>query len=152
MKHLKAISALDKKIRQLPDLSIMQRPHKGWIKAARQALGMSALQLAKRLGVSQPRISVLERAEYEETVTLASLRKAAEALDCALVYSFIPKKSFENILMSRATQKAQRLIKKVDHTMALENQNEDHTFLKEEIESLARKLIEEQGSRIWDED
>ena len=38
-------------------------PVRGWIKAIREALGMSTAQLAKRLGVKQPSVVALERSE-----------------------------------------------------------------------------------------
>lgn len=40
-----------------------QVPVKGWIRAIREALGMSGRQLAQRLKVSQPRIPRLEQDE-----------------------------------------------------------------------------------------
>ncbi len=145
-----ARKALDSKIASLPPLQKMQRPHKGWIRAVKEALGMSSKQLAARLGVSAPRITALEKSEVEETVTLASLRRAAEALDCALVYSFVPKGSFEEVLQNRARRIAAEIIGKVDHTMRLEAQNLQSDKLNEEIENLAAQILREQHKIIWD--
>lgn len=145
-----ARKALDNKISSLPALQKMQRPHKGWIKAVKEALGMSSKQLAARLKVSPPRITALEKSEVDETVTLASLRRAAEALDCALVYSFVPKGSFEDILQSRARRIAAEVIGKVDHTMRLEAQNLGSEKLADEIESLAAQILRDQHKIIWD--
>tara|TARA_B100001093_G_C26300379_1_gene789121 strand:- start:171 stop:632 length:462 start_codon:yes stop_codon:yes gene_type:complete len=146
-----ARKALDKKIAALPSLQQMQRPHKGWTKAIREALGMTTSQLAKRLGVSQPRITSLEKAELDGTVTLATLRRAAEALDCALVYSFVPKKSLQETVKDRARLVAAKLIGKVDHTMSLEAQNLNKFALDEEIEELAEQIIREKKRILWDE-
>jgi predicted DNA-binding mobile mystery protein A len=145
-----ARKALDSKIASLPPLQKMQRPHKGWIRAVKEALGMSSKQLAARLGVSPPRITALEKSEVDETVTLASLRRAAEALDCALVYSFVPKGSFEEVLQTRARRIAADIIGKVDHTMRLEAQNLQSDKLNEEIENLAAQILREQQKIIWD--
>lgn len=145
-----ARKALDSKIASLPPLQKMQRPHKGWIRAVKEALGMSSKQLAARLGVSSPRITALEKSEVDETVTLASLRRAAEALDCALVYSFVPKGSFEEVLQNRARRIAADIIGKVDHTMRLEAQNLQSDKLNEEIENLAAQILREQHKIIWD--
>lgn len=145
-----ARKALDSKIASLPPLQKMQRPHKGWIRAVKEALGMSSKQLAARLGVSAPRITALEKSEVDETVTLASLRRAAEALDCALVYSFVPKGSFEEVLQTRARRIAADIIGKVDHTMRLEAQNLQSDKLNEEIENLAAQILREQHKIIWD--
>ena len=145
-----ARKALDSKIASLPPLQKMQRPHKGWIRAVKEALGMSSKQLAARLGVSPPRITALEKSEVDETVTLSSLRRAAEALDCALVYSFVPKGSFEEVLQTRARRIAAEIIGKVDHTMRLEAQNVQSDKLNEEIENLAAQILREQHKIIWD--
>ena len=150
MDKITARKALDSKIASLPPLQKMQRPHKGWIRAVKEALGMSSKQLAARLGVSAPRITALEKSEVEETVTLASLRRAAEALDCALVYSFVPKGSFEEVLQTRARRIAADIIGKVDHTMRLEAQNLQSDKLNEEIENLAAQILREQHKIIWD--
>lgn len=146
-----ARKALDNKIAALPPLKHMQRPHKGWIKAVKEALGMSSKQLAARLRVSAPRITALEKSEVDETVTLASLRRAADALDCAFVYSFVPKGSFEEILQNRARRVAAEIIGKVDHTMRLEAQNLQSGKLDEEIENLATQILREQPRMIWDD-
>lgn len=148
-----ARKALDQKISVLPAMPKTQRPHKGWIKAVREALGMNSKQLAARLKVSPPRITALEKSEIDETVTLASLRRAAEALDCALVYSFVPKDgSFDEVLKSRARAAAAKIIGYVDHTMRLEVQNLEAGALEEEIEALAVRLIFEENKQIWAED
>lgn len=147
-----ARKALDQKILVLPALPKMQRPHKGWIKAVREALGMNSKQLAARLGVSPPRITALEKSEIDETVTLASLRRAAEALDCALVYSFVPKDgSFDEVLKSRARAAAAKIIGHVDHTMRLEAQNLEAGALEEEIENLAAQMVRENHKLIWED-
>jgi len=150
MSKTTACQALDNKISSLPPLQKLQRPHKGWIKAVREALGMSSKQLATRLNVSPPRITALEKSEIDETLTLASLRRAAEALDCALVYSFVPKVSFEEILKHRARRIAAEVIGKVDHSMRLEAQNLRADKLNEEIETLAAQILRDQHKIIWE--
>lgn len=48
----------------------------------RDEAGVSSYELARRAGVSQPTVMNWERRERAGTITLASLRRAAEALDC----------------------------------------------------------------------
>ncbi len=142
--------ALDKKLSVLPSLQQMQIPHKGWIKAIKQALGMSSKQLAMRLGVSAPRVTALEKSELEGTVTLATLKRAAEALDCALVYSFVPKHSLQDTVKNRARLVAVKLIDKVDHTMSLEAQSLNKNALDNEIERLATHILQDKQRILWD--
>lgn len=56
----------------------------------RELLGLSTTEVAHRLGVSQSTVVRLEQSEAADTITLASLRKAAEALGCELDYVFRP--------------------------------------------------------------
>ena len=63
---------------------------------------MSTAQLAKRLGVRQPSIVDLERSEEKGSIELATLRRVAEALDCSLVYAFVPNQPLEMTIRARA--------------------------------------------------
>ena len=92
------------------------------MRAIRDALGMTTKQFAQRLGVSQPRVVALEQGEAEDAITLASLRRAADALDCALVYAFVPNRPFVEMLRAQAEHKADEQLRNVSHTMGLENQ------------------------------
>jgi predicted DNA-binding mobile mystery protein A len=63
---------------------------------------MTTAQLAKRLGVSQPRAIAIQKAEISGSITLDSLERAAQALDCRLVYTLVPKKPLEKLVEERA--------------------------------------------------
>jgi len=72
-------------------LKHIRRPERGWIRTIRDALGINGSQLARKLGVSKQRISALEKAEIGGGASLNSIRQAAEALDCDLVYALVPR-------------------------------------------------------------
>ena len=76
---------LDERFRELGPADRYAAPVRGWIKAIREALGMSTAQLAKRLGIKQPSVVELEQSEAKGTIELATLRRMAEALDCTCV-------------------------------------------------------------------
>lgn len=126
------------------------RPPKGWLRAIRDALGMTTAQYAQRLGVSQPRISALEKSEIDETVTLATLRRAAEALDCRLVYMIIPNRPLDDTLRERATRRADEQLARVNHTMRLENQGLTPRDLELERARLIDELLRGDTRRLWD--
>ena len=92
---------LDRRLSKL-DREAVAVPPFGWIRAIREALGMSPAQLAARMGVSRPRINTLEKAEKTGATTLKSLRQAAEAMDCTLVYAFVPNGSLDDIVQKQA--------------------------------------------------
>ncbi|HAX91214.1 MAG TPA: hypothetical protein DCY07_03270 [Rhodospirillaceae bacterium] len=88
------------------------RPAEGWITKLRHALGMSAAQLAKRMGTHQPRISELERQEREGNITLNKLDKAAQAMGCRLVYALVPETSVCAMREERAKWMGEKLFDK----------------------------------------
>ena len=65
----------------------------------------------------------LKKAEADEKITLASLRKLASALDCELQYTLVPRKSLEEILEDRATLVARERLHPISHSMSLEDQS-----------------------------
>jgi len=62
----------------------IQRPPRGWVKAIREALGMTTRQLASRIGVGQSRVVDIEKGEMTGSITLDSLQRAARAQVTAL--------------------------------------------------------------------
>ncbi len=133
-----------------PLLRTLKRPPKGWIREVRNALGMSAAQLASRMGVSQPTVAKLEHTEADDAITLRSLRKAALAMDCELVYAFVPNTSLESTLETQALQRAATLLRRVEHTMALEAQGRGDAG-EAEVKELAQEMIRTLIRDIWAE-
>ena len=122
--HLAAQSRarLDERFIEIGPASRLAPPVRGWIKAVRQALGMSTTQLARRLGVKQPSVVGLEQSEAKGSIELATLRRAAEALDCRLVYALVPNKPLETMVRERARAFLRRRRAPIEHSMLLEDQ------------------------------
>jgi predicted DNA-binding mobile mystery protein A len=118
----RARSHLDKRFKEIGAVARFTPPVRGWIKAIREALGMSTAQLAKRLRIKQPSVIALEKSEAKGTIELGTLRRVAEALDCTLVYALIPKKPLESVVRGRARSLMRRRLEAVEHSMLLENQ------------------------------
>ena len=96
---------LDRRLAGL-DEAIGIRPFRGWIRTVRDALGMSGFDLATRMGLTQPRVSQLERAEVKGSITLSSLERAATAMRCRLCYVFVPEAPLVSIVHGQARAKA----------------------------------------------
>jgi len=141
---------LDKRLSQL-NADALARPPRGWVKAIREALGMTTAQLAKRLGVSQPRVVGIEQAEAKGAITLDSLERAANALDCRLVYALVPRISLDALVEERATRLASKRLESTRHTMALEAQALNTDDEAEQRKRLIRRLVEQAGSELWDD-
>lgn len=123
----------------------------GWIKTVRMALCMSREQLAQRLGLTRARINQLENAEVHDAVTLRSLRDAADALGCELIYAIVPKgnSTLENIIKARAEQITNETIASVAHSMSLEQQSINNDYLNNQKKSLAKNLVDNLNKKIW---
>jgi predicted DNA-binding mobile mystery protein A len=146
-----AIRHLDKRFAALRPMAKGARPPKGWLRAIRDALGMTTAQFGRRLGVSQPRIVELEQSEVSGSVTFHTLQRAAEALGCRLVYALIPEKPLAETVRERAEFVAERQQAAVEHTMRLEDQA---VKSKAAGKDLRRQFIEEllrRPARLWDE-
>jgi predicted DNA-binding mobile mystery protein A len=141
---------LDKQLNPLQSFARTPRPRQGWIREVRNALGMSARQLAQRLGISQPSVAKFERSEEAETISLKSLRKVAEALDCTLVYAFVPNDSLEATLNQQAERRAYELLQRVEHTMRLEEQGRPAQEIEIERQELAQEMIRTLSRELWE--
>ncbi|MGY4450686.1 putative DNA-binding mobile mystery protein A [Bradyrhizobium sp. i1.3.1] len=124
-------------------------PPKGWVRAIRDALGMTGVQFAKRLKIRPQSVEALEKSEANGSVQLKTLRRAAEALDCTLVYALVPNTSLEGAVSARARKIARRELGRVAHTMKLEAQGTGDANLEARIEAYVRDVLKDRD--LWNE-
>lgn len=72
-----------------------QAPVEGWLRQVRLARGVTQQALADALGCKRQACAQLERSEARGAISLYSLRKAAAAMDCELVYALVPRGAVE---------------------------------------------------------
>lgn len=123
-------------------------PKLGWIRTCREYFGMPMSLLAKRVKLSVTRVSVVESTELEGTTTINTLKRFAKALDCELVYMFVPKHDIEQELRKMAEKLAEELIQQLNITMALEDQTISKKELRRHKEELIQKLLDD-PKRLW---
>ena len=87
---LRQRKVMDERLGSLHALAQSPRPRLGWLKAIRECLGLSSERLGKRMQVAPNYILKLEKREQSGATSLATLAKAAEAMDCKLVYAVVP--------------------------------------------------------------
>ena len=102
-----------------------------------------------RLDISHAAVSSLERSERLGTIRVDTLRRAADALDCDLVYGLVPRHGLETTVQRAAREKAAARIGAVDRTMRLEAQGVPASKLDDRIAIEAARLIE--AGRVWDD-
>ena len=100
---------------------------------------MSAAQLAARMGISRQAVADLETRERAGTATLAALQKAAEEMQCDLVYALVPRKDLTKTMEDQAHQAAVQELSSVAHSMRLEDQATEPDAL----QALLRARVEE---------
>ena len=127
-------------------------PPQGWICTVRNALGMSAAALARRLGKTRALVSNTEKAELQGRVTLNTMCSMAKAMNCRFVYAIVPEDSVETILENRAKEKASQQVRESSKHMALEAQSlcEKQTVF--EMERLASELLRTTPSDFWNDE
>jgi len=139
--HARARRRLDATFRDGAVRTFGPPPAEGWIREIRDALGMTTRELASRMSLSQSAVTQLERSEVTGRAQLDSLRKAADALDCNLVYALVPRTSLEDTVLTRARSLARRDLAGEDPV--------DVDVFEERIDHMATRLVE--GGRLWDD-
>ncbi len=122
---------LEKKLGALRSVDF-SRPRGGWIRAIRDALGISSRQLAERMSLAQSRIVALEQAEATGSTTLKSLLRP-----------------LDDILRERARKKAFDQYTMVAQGMLLENQALTIAQMHEEIDRLTDEILAEPLRLLW---
>jgi predicted DNA-binding mobile mystery protein A len=140
---------ISKKLRKFPPLKLVPVPPGGWLRAIRMAVGMPASYAAKRTHLTQQGFSTLEKSEAAGTITLNSLRRAAEAIQCDLVYAVVPRQgSLKKLIERQATSRARKAILPVSHSMHLESQGSKPG---PKVVELARRLAAKPSRALWTE-
>jgi predicted DNA-binding mobile mystery protein A len=145
----RARQRLDERLKALKPEDRFQPPPKGWIRAIRNAFGMSGSQLASRLNVRPQTVDAMEKSEANSSVQLNTLMRAANALDCTLVYALVPNTTLEDTVKRRARKIAIRDLQRVDHTMKLEAQETSDADMETRIHAYIRSSVKDRD--LWNE-
>jgi predicted DNA-binding mobile mystery protein A len=122
-------------------------PRAGWLRAIRDALGMPARHLANELGLTTNAVFAMERSEQAGTIRLDTLRRAADALGCDVVYALVPRSSLAGTVEAAATQALRHSTEAVRRTMILEDQGLDNAELAAQERVLLNELIDSRD--LW---
>jgi predicted DNA-binding mobile mystery protein A len=144
-------------LRQLSDrLALLRQslplrsPPGGWLKTIRKAMGMRTAQLARRLNVSQPSVAHAEAREISGAISIQTLRKFANELDCDLVYFLVPRGTLLQSVERQAEIVARAEAGAVAHSLGMEWQVVPSLALAEQIDLQKAKLMNERPARLWE--
>ncbi|MEO5581713.1 MAG: mobile mystery protein A [Saprospiraceae bacterium] len=145
------IHQLNTKMQVFTNLANVSTPHTGWIKAVRLTIGMTLLQMGKKLSITKQSMQDIEKREQDGSLTLKALRQAANALDMQLVYGFVPiDGSMEKLIDRKARELATRIVMRTSNTMKLEDQENSDTRIKKAIEEKVMSFKNELPKILWD--
>ena len=140
------IRQLERTLKPFLEAAESSRPRRGWIRAVREATGVTALEMARRLRKAPSNTNYLEKAEAEYRISLGNLSDAAEALGCKLVYALVPVRgSLQDLSEQPARARASENVRAVEHTMALEDQAVGG--VEEKIEEETKRILNPKRSR-----
>ncbi|MFC1536853.1 mobile mystery protein A [Pseudomonadota bacterium] len=149
MKNM-VMKQLDQQLSELKPLKSVQSPMRGWLRAIRDALGMSGPQMARRMSVTKQRISLMEKAEVNGSATLNSMRQAAEALECQFIYAVVPRDSLKATVERQARKLAEKEQAYTSQTMLLEDQMPSPEERAVALESAVADIIQRMPKSLWD--
>jgi predicted DNA-binding mobile mystery protein A len=133
--------ALDQRYLQLKTAqSAAARPAGGWLRAVREALGMTVIDVADRLEVAPSSVTRFEQSELAGRIQLDTMERMADVLGCDLVYLLVPRRPLEDAVTDQATMLARRELSALGHTMDLEAQGVSDAELEERERDLVAEL------------
>jgi len=145
------IAQLERKFKDFTFARNTVMPPTGWIKAVRLSLGISLQQLANKLSIAKQSVQEIEQREKEETITLKSLREAANALDMELVYGLVPKDGTLDALIERKARKlATDIVMRTSQQMKLEDQETSEERIKAAIAERTTAISQKMPKALWD--
>ena len=89
-RSVRALFALDDRLRTSGRDEVLAVPAGGWIRTVREARGISQDQLGRAIGITRSSVNKLEEREVDGGATLHALVRAAKALGCTLEYRLVP--------------------------------------------------------------
>ena len=117
----------------------------------KRRLKMSFRQLGNRLKISAQSAKEIEDREANGTITLNSLKEAANALDLKLVYGFVAKSgSLEQMIEDRATEIATEIVMRTNTTMTLEDQQNSKERIEQAIAQKTTEIKFDMPKYLWD--
>lgn len=146
LKRLQLADAL----RPYPTPEAATVPRGGWLRAIREALGMTQSQLGARASISRQSVQDFERAEADRRITLESLDKLARAMGCRMVYALVPENgSVDAVRERRALALAEVMLQPADHSMKLEAQGVTTPERERQRRLLADTLLNGSPRKLW---
>lgn len=134
---------LDRSAEQFADAAT---PEKGWIATMRNALGMSAEQVARRKGVTRNAVYQAERSEKEGAVSLKQMEQLATAMGGKFVYAIVPNAPIEQLKYQHALRKIrEEAVQNIDFASWSSDAQEDW------VDDKVAQLLHDMPADFWEQ-
>jgi predicted DNA-binding mobile mystery protein A len=145
------LQQLNNKMLGFASLKQLAVPPTGWIKAIRNAMGMSGQQLGNKLSVTKQGILDFEKREKDGSITIKALKEIGRAMDMQLVYGFVPNDgSLDALIEKRAHELASKIVLRTANTMMLEDQGNSKNRIEKAIKERAAEIKNNMPKMLWD--
>jgi len=152
-RHIKLVrEQLDATLGHFEPLKTLVPPGRGWIRAIRDAMGMTGSQLANRLNINKQRVSRIEHDEKLGKVKIETLRNVAEAMDCVFVYAFVPRDSLDQAVKWQAKKIAKKRMARSNQMMRLEKQELSDSQKAKAMQTIIDEIVETMPKSLWDQE
>lgn len=142
--------AIGAETRAFPRMKPAAVPRAGWIRAIRQALGISQSQIAVRAGVSRATVQQWERAEGRRRITVHSLDRVAHAMGCAVALAIVPKAgTLDDVRRRQARAKAIAIVKKEDAPGDPDAVSDLTAAQRRRVDRIVARLLRGSPRRLW---
>ncbi len=124
-------------------------PRAGWVRAIREALGISQSQIAARAGVSRATVQQWERAEAKRRITLHSLDRIAAAMGCQVALALVPRGgTLDDVRKRQAKKRALELLRATDKSYGAKPEELTPAQLRR-VERTAARLLRGSTRKLW---
>lgn len=142
--------AIGAETRAFPRMKPAAVPRAGWIRAIRQALGISQSQIAVRAGVSRATVQQWERAEGRRRITVHSLDRVAHAMGCAVALAIVPKAgTLDDVRRRQARAKAIAIVKKEAAPGDPDAVSDLTAAQRRRVDRIVARLLRGSPRRLW---
>lgn len=142
--------AIGAETRAFPRMRPAAVPRAGWIRAIRDALGISQSQIARRVGVSRATVQQWERAEGHRRITVHSLDRVAHAMGCTVALAIVPKVgTLDDVRRRQARAKAIAIVKKEDAPDDPDSVTDLTAPQRRRVDRIVARLLRGSPRRLW---
>ena len=152
-KDLLRLEHMEETVRPFCQVADAPIPHGGWLRAIRDALGMSSAQLARRLNKKAAQsIEDIQTSELNGTIQLNTMRQIASEMGCKVVYAVVPldSLSLSQIRENQARRKALQVLRPVSHSMKLEDQGLGADEELRQLKILTQQILAGSPRKLWE--